>query len=128
MLYRPGSVEEREIIGPPVVRKARPRVARAATVTELGGKLDQLTAIVEAFEPSSALVAVPAPAPDAVAPVDAIEPDLSPAAMAKLSADEFRAMSALRWSNTLGHLKAGSPYSRAYGTPSPLASLRGNGS
>lgn len=125
MLYKPGSPQEREIIGPPVARRP---ATEAATVAVLGSKLDRLTALVENFQPSSALVTAPTPMSDAVAPVDAIEPDLSPEAMAKMTAAEFRTMSALRWSDAFGHLDGGSPYSRAYGTPGPLAPFRADGS
>jgi len=111
----------------PATEAARRPRPQASTVTELGGKLDKLTAIVEAFEPSSALVTVPAPQPDAVAPVDTIEPDLSPEAMAKMSQDEFRAMSALRWSRSFDHQRPGSsPYMRTAPGGGPVAFVAGD--
>jgi hypothetical protein len=108
-----------EIIGPPVARKVRPRVAEAATVAVLGGKLDTLTGLIERAASAYMPITESAPAPvSGPAPVEV--PEVTAADLAKLTPEEFRELSSLRWSKSFEHLSGGSPYARGgYGVLSP---------
>jgi hypothetical protein len=115
-----------------VVESARPRPQPAAaratvsTVVELGGKLDRLTALVESVPARRVPVRENAPTPTPTPEPAPVEVPTA-AEMAAMSPEAFREWSAIRWSGAFDHLAAGSPYSRAYGTPGPLLTVRGDG-
>jgi hypothetical protein len=96
----------------PATEAARPRPrVQAFTVTELGGKLDALTGLIEratsAYTPirENAPTSEPAPEPAPVAVPTAAE-------LAAMGPEAFREWSTVRWSTAFDHVGAGSSGAR----------------